>query len=130
MRKRATFAMAAVGAAFAATLTFGAAPASAVIDEKVSGTVYDNGWSHYKVKRCARAKVVLEVNTSPDDDHMYHYASKNQGGGGSYGTERVDEFTDPVYLNLKTGCFYLNSRQQEGTLETDWEDVWYGEIDY
>jgi hypothetical protein len=130
MRKRASFAMAAVGAAFATTLTFGSAPASAAVDEKISGTVYDNGWSHYKLKRCARIKVYLDVTTSPDDDHMYHYASKNQGGGSSYGTVRADEFTGAKYLNLNTGCFYMNSRQQEGTFESDWEDVWYGEIDY
>lgn len=129
MRKRATFAMAAAGAAFLATLTFGAAPASAVIDEKISGTVYDDGWSHYKIKRCAQRDVVLDVQSSPDDD-MYHYASKSQGGGGSYGTKQVDEFTGAKYMGLRSGCFYWNSRQEEGLIETDWEDVWYGEIDY
>ncbi|MEU4094536.1 hypothetical protein [Streptomyces sp. NPDC026673] len=130
MRKRAMLAAAATTATLLGGLLVGAPTASAVVGEKISGTVYDNGWSHYSKKRCAHASVTLDVNSAPDDDNMYHYASKKQGGSGSYGEKRVDEFTGPVYMGLKSGCFYWNSRQQEGTFETDWEDVWYGEIDY
>ncbi|WP_326722957.1 hypothetical protein OHT59_29735 [Streptomyces sp. NBC_00243] len=131
MRKRAIFATAAAGAALLGSLSLGAPTASAtVIDEQISGTVYDDGWSHYSRRRCATLNVVLDVSSSPDDDQMYHYASRSQGGGGSYGTKRADEFTGGVYMNLNSGCFYWNSRQQEGTFETDWEDVWYGEITY
>lgn len=131
MRKRMLLASAAASATLLSALTFGTTTASATeIDEKISGTVYDDGWSHYSRKRCATLRVVLDVQSSPDDDNMYHYASKNQGGGGSYGTERVDEFSGAKYMNLNSGCFYWNSRQEEGLPETDWEDVWYGEITY
>ncbi|CAL9531527.1 hypothetical protein SUDANB6_04065 [Streptomyces sp. enrichment culture] len=132
MRKCTGIAVAPVVAAFLGTLTAGISPASAAVtDETVSGTVYDNNWSHYTRKRCATSTVRLTVNTAPDDDNMYHYASSSSGGGGSYGTKRVDEFTsDNVSLGLSSGCFYMNSRQQEGTIEVDWEDNWFGELDY
>lgn len=58
-------------------------------------------------KRCATLRVVLDVQSSPDD-----------------------EFTGAKYMHLSSGCFYWNSRQEEGLPETDWEDVWYGEITY
>jgi hypothetical protein len=105
-------------------------PASASY-EGISGTVYDDGWSHYSTKRCAQRTVSFLMDSYPDGDDMRHKPTSAQGGGTVYRDVYFDGHTAPVGMGIYPGdCFYWNSRQYEGTFETDWQDVWFGEIDY
>ncbi|AJP00208.1 hypothetical protein TU94_00170 [Streptomyces cyaneogriseus subsp. noncyanogenus] len=106
-------------------------PASAYW-EGISGTVYDDGWSHYSTKRCSTHEVGFAVTGYPDGDAMRHKPTSAQGGGGTvYSDVYFGGTTSSSDMGISSGrCFYWNARQYEGILETDWEDVWFGQINY
>ncbi|CAL9416917.1 hypothetical protein SUDANB58_01765 [Streptomyces sp. enrichment culture] len=99
--------------------------------ERFAGTVYDDEWSHYAKRRCATDPVKFFLDKWPDGDATRHIASAAQGGGSPKG-EKYVAGGDSSFMSMgfSSGCFYWNTRQYEGTFETDTEDSFQGEIRY
>ncbi|MGP3983918.1 hypothetical protein [Streptomyces sp. KR80] len=133
MQLKRKLAIVAVAAAFASVAGVGTASATFT---DMSGTVYDDGWSHYSKQRCVSAFIGaarFKMSSYPDGDSMRHKPTSGSGGGGRVYSDTY--FTSGDYTAKTMGpsmgeCFYWNSRQYEGTFETDWQDTWFGKIEY
>jgi len=130
MQLKRKLAVVAITAALASVAGVGTASATYL---DMSGTVYDDGWSHYSTRRCATTPVWFKMSSYPDGDDVRHKPTSGSGGGGTAYTDQYFEAGNYTARSMNMGsgdCFYWNSRQYEGTFESDWQDTWFGKIEY